>query len=462
MPLFLSSEAEVVVSGGGPAGFVAALSSARNGARTVLVERYGFLGGMATAAGVGPFMPFFDRKGKKVVGGIADEVVERLVEAGGAVGHSPIFTPFDPEVLKYVALEMLLEANVELRLHSYVTDVIMKNNKVLGIVTEGKSGKEVLMARIFVDATGDADVATRAGAPYQVGRPQDGLTQPPSLFLRVGKVDTERLIEYAEAHPEDMGWDGKLHFAEIDRPIPQGKGFTKCHFMGAFYAKTIPKAKEAGEVLLGKDWVTTFTDLREGEVILNATRATGGVNCLDVRALTWAEIDCRRQAMSLFSFLKRRCQGYENSYLLSTGAQVGVRESRRIIGDYMITVEDVVEERDFPDAIARCAYGIDVHDPLGGGALSSPEGGIGPKHGGSYGIPYRSLLPKRIENLLVAGRPISTDFWAHGSIRVMPYCMAIGQAAGAAAALSMRHGVLPRSLDSEELRKLLKRQGAIL
>lgn len=445
---------------------MAAIAAARNRARAVLVERYGFLGGMATAACIGPFMPFFDRRGNKVVKGIADELVDRLVEAGGAVGHGfvpnavshPGFTPFDPEVLKYVALEMVEEAGVELRLHSYVVDAVVKDNVIRGIVTESKSGRQILLAKIVVDATGDADVAARAGAPYQVGRPEDGLTQPPSLFVRVGNVNGEKLIRYAEEHPEDMG-PMKLSFVQMDRPIPEGKGFTRQHFMGAFYAKTIPKAREAGEVHVGKDWVTTFTDLREGEVILNATRVAGGVNCLDVRDLTAAEIEGRKQVMSLFGFLKRRAPGYENAHITSTGPQIGVRESRRIIGERVLTVDDVVEEREFPDAIARCAYGVDIHDPKGGGAI---EEGLGPKTGGSYGIPYGILLPKRIDDLLVAGRPVSTDFKAHGSIRVMPYCMATGQAAGTAAALSIEAGVTPRRLDVDQLRKVLRRQQVIL
>ena len=249
----VTKEAEVIVVGGGPAGIASALASARNGAKTLLVERYGFLGGMATAGLVGPFMTCYDIEGQEpIIEGVFKELVDRMVALGAAIdpagvrgfsayggyhpyGHEHV-TPFDPEALKYVAQEMILEAGVELRLHTFFLDSLTEENRIVGVITAAKSGLEALRARIVIDATGDGDVAARSGAPYEKGRSADGLLQPVSLFFRVGNVNDDVVQAYIDGHPDDAG-----------------------------FRSIVQRAKEKGDFSHTKDHLTMFRLPREGE-----------------------------------------------------------------------------------------------------------------------------------------------------------------------------------------------------
>jgi hypothetical protein len=440
----LTREADVIVIGGGPSGIAAAVASARNGARTLLVERYGFLGGMATAGLVGPFMTCYDIEGREpIIKGIFKELVDRLVAMGAAVdpagvkgfsafggyhsyGHEHV-TPFDAEALKYASQEMVLAAGAELKLHTFFVDCVVQADKIVSLITATKSGLEALRAQIVIDATGDADVAARAGTPFEKGRSQDGRMQPVSLFFRVGNVDDNAVQAYMDAHPED-----------------------EC------FADLVARARASGDYDLPKDRVTMFRTPRQGEWWANASRVHG-VDSTDGEQLTAAEIEGHRQVTVLLEFLRQYVPGFEQCCLLDTATQIGVRESRRIIGDYTLTAEDVFRARRFDDAIARVSFPIDIHDVKSGGGFFE-----GPRDGPYYTIPYRCLVPTGIENLLVAGRPISATHEAHGSLRVMPPCFATGQAAGTAAALAVETNVSPRTVDMGLLRDSLVQQGALV
>lgn len=401
---------EVVVAGGGPAGLAAAIASARGGAETLLIERYGFLGGMATAGLVGPFM--------RTVGveGVFTELLNHMARLGGAVGNA-----FDPEVFKYVADRMVEEAGVKLLLHTLVVGALMEGEAVKGLIVENKCGRGVVLAKVVIDATGDGDVASFAGAPFNKGREEDGLTQPATLMFRLGGVKP-----------------AKVDVEEVNKLFQEARG--------------------RGEISIPQESVTfgcRGSTVRDGEVSVNWTRVVK-VDGVDASDLTKAEVEARRQVMEAIAFYRKHVPGYEGCYLIDTAPQVGVRESRRIIGEYILTKEDVLEGRRFNDAIARCSYPIDIHNPEGPGTTWIP---LNP--GAWYEVPYRCLVPKKIENLLVAGRCISATHEAHSSLRIMPTCISIGQAAGVAASIAVKSGLAPRKIDVEILKRELQRQRSL-
>lgn len=374
------AEADVVVIGGGTAGVAAAVSAARNGAKTILIERNGFLGGTMTAGGVHIFM--------FTVGfpGFYREVMDELLRRGGRLPGS---RAFDPEVMKDVLYDLVTSAGARVLLLSTATGVVMEGRRILGVVVETPAGAGVVKGRIFVDCTGDGDVAAAAGAPFLLGRWQDGLPQPMTLMYVLKRAGRGRV-------------EGVLSF-----PMPGGR------------------------------------------VLINATRVRG--EATDVRQLTEAEIEGRRQVVAQVRRLKRRFP----VRLLSTAPHIGVRETRQILGLYILTEEDVALGRRFRDKIARCSYPIDEHNPTGlpGTRLERVK---------PYDIPYRCLIPRGVDNLLVAGRCISATHIAMSSLRIMPTCMALGQAAGTAAAICVKKGCLPNNLDISELQRLLVEQGCDL
>lgn len=442
---------DVIVAGGGPAGLCAAVAAARNGARVLLVERYGFIGGNATAALVGPWMTFHATPEEQVVEGLPEEIVRRLGEMGGTLGHVrdttgyvPTVTPFDAEVLKFVAMELCTEAGVELLLHSFVTDVLRDGDRVRGVVVHNKSGRMELGARVVIDATGDGDVAVLAGAEFQQGREADGLTQPLTLMFKLGNVDLDAVRAYMKAHPEDFykrtAWEC------LD---------TQAHLsVNGFYSQ-LAAAFAAGELNLKRDMVLFFQTVHPDEVTVNMTRVQG-LDATDAWQLTRAEIELRRQVMELVRFFRSRVPGFAAARLVSTGVQAGVRESRRIMGDYVLTGEDVLSGRQFDDIAARFAYPIDIHDPAGNSTRT-----IRPRCG-SYEIPLRTMLPRGLRGLMMAGRCISCTHEALAAIRLMPSAMALGQAAGTAAAMAATAGAEVREIDLAALRERLIAQGANL
>ena len=446
----LAGETDVLVVGGGPAGLGAAIAAADAGARVVLAERYGFLGGNATAALVMPLMSFHTHvptkqenatgatrllptdhgPGEAVIDGVLGRLLERLVRAGGAIAPSlatGYVVPFDPEWFKLIALELLDEAGVQFLFHAFASGVLPRNE---GVIFETKSGPLAVKAKVVVDCTGDADVALQAGAPCEIGR-ADGLAQPMTLMFRVADFQRAAFEAYVRENPKE--WRG-------------------VHGLWAL----VRRATQAGELDLPREDMLFFATPHDTEVSVNSTRVTRVLGT-DVWDLSYAEWCSRRQMRQIAAFLRRYVPGFEQSYVVQSGVQVGVRETRRVIGEYQLNVDDVLGARKFDDAIARGAYPVDIHNPKGSGTLLRR---LPP--GEAYDIPLRCLLPKNVDRLIVAGRCISGTHEAHSSYRVMPIVMATGQAAGVCAAMASQKHTPPRNIDVREVQRELLRQGASL
>ncbi len=441
---------DVIVAGGGVSGCMAAIAAARNGARTLLVERYGFLGGTLTNAGVGPMMTFHAGE-RQVVRGIAQEVVDRLTEAGGCLGHiedttgyASSITPFDAETLKWVLDEMTAEAGCQVLFHTRLCGARVEKGRIAALSLLGKGGKLPVEGRSFVDATGDADLAFLAGAETVAGRDADALCQPMTLNMKIAGVDVQALKDAVTREPDNFNI---RDLTALDRsPRLALAGFYRQH----------RKAKAEGRLSTGRADVLMFETVNPGEFILNATRVIR-LSAVDPWELSQAEREGRKQARELYDFVKREADGFQNATLISTGVQIGVRESRRVMGEYLLTKEDLLASRRFEDTVALGGYPIDIHDPAGEKTHTTHL-----KRGQYYSIPYRTLAAKGIENLLVSGRCISVTHEAGAAIRVTPIAMATGQAAGTAAALCGLGGMAAREVDVSALQALLEKQGAVL
>jgi len=443
-------EYDVLVVGGGNAGCAAAIAAARHGARTMLVERYGFLGGTATAAMVGPWMTFHSGK-QRIVGGVAQEMVERLVRMGGSPGHVhdssdyvPTITPFDPEMHKALLFEMMQEAGVSLLLHAYFLRALMDGEKVAGAIFATVAGERAYRARTTIDATADAYVAASAGVETQQGDAR-GRVQPATLIFRLSHVDLSKTAAYVRMHPEQMRTSLKTH----ERTAPALTAVAGLYELWQ-------DAQAKGDVTIPREVVSFFITPYPDEVTVNMTRVVD-IDPLDPDDLTRAEVAARGQAMELLHFFRTRVPGFENARIAATATQIGIRESRRIVGEYTLTRDDVLKAKHFDDAVARSAYPIDIHNPSGTGTQTQRL-----RPGESYEIPYRCLVPAHVDRLLVAGRCISTTHEALASTRLTPTVMTLGQAAGTAAALAMQEDVRGRDVNIAKLRGALKTDGVIL
>jgi 2-polyprenyl-6-methoxyphenol hydroxylase-like FAD-dependent oxidoreductase len=452
-PVDHNLEWDVIVVGGGMSGSMAAVAAARNGARTLLIERDACLGGTMTNGMVGPMMTFHSAN-EQVVVGLAQEVVERLQAMQASPGHIfdtsgyvPTITPYDHEAMKLVLQRMLLESGASVLFHSLVEDVVMQGTSLRGVVVRNKGGLETLSARQVVDASGDGDVAVLAGAPFQQGRASDGLVQPVSLMFKMTGVDLEMLKDYLIEHPE------------VARLSPRGAKPYASEPLVAVCAfdRVLQESIAAGDLPLQREHVLFFSTNHPSDVIVNMSRVQH-VNPVDAWELTRAELESREQIFALTHFLQQHIPGFAHARVTTSGSRIGIRESRRIMGEYVLTAEDVLAGRRFEDGIARSAYPIDIHAP---DAAEAHQDVFVPD-GQDYEIPYRCLVPQNVDNLLVAGRCISTTHEAHASTRVSPNCMAFGQAAGTAAAICARQGVTPRQLDVQFLRHTLIEQRANL
>jgi glycine/D-amino acid oxidase-like deaminating enzyme len=418
-----TAQADIVVAGGGPAGIAAAIAAARMGADVVLVERYGFLGGMPTAGFVFPFMTHYAGD-RPVIRGIWGETLARLEQYPHGFKPSTHLGMrhfcFDVEGLKQIWLEMCLDAGVRLNLHTWISDTMTDGNQVTGIVTHSKSGREDLTAQVVIDATGDGDVAARAGSPFAIGRQQDGLMQPMTLHFRLANVDMRRMPTREEINV----------LYERDR--------------------------KAGHITNPRENLLWFDTTYPDQVHFNTTRIVK-VDGTSRDDLTAAEIEGRRQTHELVGWITRTVPGFEQAYLLSTAPQVGIRESRRILGEHVVTEEELLNLTKFPDAIALSAYPVDIHNPAGTGTVMKHL-----PYGEYYSIPYRALVPRETEKLLVAGRPISTTHEAHAATRIQAVASATGQAAGIAAVLALRDRIPVREVPTDTLRAALRLQGAMV
>lgn len=417
---------EVLVIGGGSAGSTAAIASGKEGKKTLLVERYGFLGGTSTTI-LDTFYGFFipGKSGRKVVGGIPDILLKKLSDRNAMLLRPNTYgagtgVTYDPEILKVVWEELMSEANVDVLLHSFVADVTQKDGRITGVIVVNKSGFTMIEADIIIDASGDADVTALAGYPF------DGIgshipVQSLTTTFRVGNVDEAR----TKLFTKNQMWDwmkqanqsGKYH-------LPREEG--------SVHITTLPGVMATNMVRLA---IPDPTDIIE---------------------LSKAEILGRRQALEYFRFMKDFLPGYENSVFLNFSTQIGVRETRRIIGEYTLTKEDVLEARKFEDAIVLCGAPIEDHHNQTGTKWEYLE------EGKTYQVPYRCLIPKDSTNLLVAGRCLSATHDAHASVRSMGQCMGMGQAAGVAASLAIDQQCNPIDINIEMLQRKLRGYGAIL
>lgn len=441
-------ECDVVVAGGGTAGVVAALAAARNGAKTILIDRYGFLGG-SMINGAGPLHSFFNLykafpgvEKIQVVRGIPQEIVDRMVKAGGSPGHleqekggsyDSVITLIDWEIFKGVIFDMMEEAGVQVLLHAMAVETVKEGNRVKGVIIEGKTGREAILAKTVIDTTGDGDVAAKAGAAYIK---QHGTTAVGMPF-GMTNVDMPRLVKFLEE---------KGIVNQIIRADKFGSKIDDVIRLG-FELKTIPEFKEYMDKF--GIWGPLGASLHENNYNYINGCTLRKIDAADTGILSRAEIDLRKQVMTLSEMLKKHIPGFENAYLSWTPVSVGVRYTRVIDCEHDMTLDEIVNCQRFDDEVML--YGF--HD-------MAPRVMI--KNGGYYGIPYRAFLPKGVEGLLVAGRLITSTFEAHMSTRNTVSCMAQGQAVGTAAALAAKAGILPRELDTAKLRDVLKDQGVFL
>lgn len=447
----VAGEFDVVVLGGGPGGLPAAIAAARRGAKTILIERYGFLGGLATAGLIGPILGHRLRGAPvAAIGGIAEELCRRLAELGGAPPWEEAVRqggiPFDVEAMKYVADAMVQEAGVHLMLHSLGVSVATTNGKLEAVILEGKSGRQAVLGKLFVDGTGDAELAFWAGAATTKGRQADGRPQAMGSIFRIAGVND----------------------------IPQEAR--------AKVRKHIREAIEAGKLYMYNPGAgNKGSTVQPNELTCNVSRAGGdGTNVDD---LTAAELKIRRDTHDIVRFYRENVPGMQECYLSATPTTVGVRETRQIVGLSTLTGDDVVSGAKSPDAVARCSYWIDIHCPLGRVrnethlcSIKCPNDPpcvmfesyesdlpteLHPPEGDWFDIPYGCLVSKDIGNLLASGRCISADHHAMAATRVMGTCMAIGQAAGTAAAMGADAGVKAAAVPIDKLREALAADGQL-
>lgn len=415
---------DLIVAGGGFAGCAAAICAAREGLQVLLVEQANCLGGAPANCLVNPFMPYSTKingEDTKLSKGLFSEITDRLTQFTQQYDTALRGNTFNEEYLKIILARMAQEAGVELLFRSYISDVTMDGNTVTSVTVSNKSGNIKLKADYFIDATGDADLTAMAGFPFRLGRDEDGLCQPMTLCFRIGNIDIDG---FRQARPQIT-------------PLYQ-------------------EWKKLGKIKNPREDVLIFDTLTEGVLHFNSTRVVK-LNPTDAFDLTKAEIMAREQALELFLFLRENFDCFKNSHLLSTAAQIGVRESRMIDGEYVLTGEDLVSCRKFEDAIALGNYDIDIHNPEGEGTSHYYF-----KEGEYYTIPYRSLIPKNSRNLLTAGRCISVDHEAQASIRIMPIVCCLGEAAGFAIALAKAANGGVSEIDIKKLQEKLLQNGAEL
>jgi hypothetical protein len=439
-------DTDVLVVGGGTSGVGAAVAAARAGANTLLVERYGFLGGVAN---VGLCLhTFHSSKGQRVVAGLPWEMIQRMKALGGSTGpvwienaHMQTTTPIDVEVMKYVTQEMILTSGGHILYHTSPLEVVMDGDRICGVVMLTKSGKLFVRAKVVIDCTGDGDIATWAGVPYEKGREGDRKMQRMSLVFKMGNVDVPRA------------------FKEIGKGAAWSKLPDRDELYPVWWSATLEKyadeVKREG-LFLGTDefWGNT---VHARETNINASRLQGldGTSADD---LTTGEVEGKRQVYKLAEVLRKYVPGFEQSHIQATAPFIGVRETRRMVGDYQLTAEDCLQGRKFDDGVCKVGYPIDIHDPDSGKTLFTAIQG----DDGSYDIPYRCLLPRQVEGLLLAGRCISTTHEAMASTRTMVTGMMVGQAAGTAAAIALRNKSGLRNVPATELRSELRKQGVHL
>ncbi|CAM3018208.1 FAD-dependent oxidoreductase [Rariglobus hedericola] len=420
------AECDVLVVGGGPGGIGAAVSAARNGANTILVERFGSFGGTWTAGILSAIMPY------PYVKGIFAEVVRAWQERGGwNEGHWGAHDgwggggTYDSEVAKVALDRLVVDSGVTPLFFAQAAAVIREGNRVRGVIIESKEGRQVILAKMVIDSSGDGDVSVMAGVPADKGRESDGGVQPMTMIFKMTGVDDERAVASKQADPD--------------------------------FAKAWQAAKARGEITVPREDVLAGRNPKPGEWNFNTTRIVGK-DATKLRDVTDAMVEARRQVAEVAAFMRKNIPGFENAVVSETAPHIGVRESRRIRGDYTVSTKDIVEVTPFEDCIACGNWFIDIHSPTGEGTER-----VYPPEGKWYGVPYRTIRAQGVDNLLIASRCVDSSHEAHAAIRITPQVMAIGEGAGAAAALCVKLGLKStRDLDAKLLRETLRKQGAFV
>ena len=443
----VAARADVLVVGAGTAGTAAALAAARAGARTLVLERGGFVGGTGTAGLMCLYtVPY------TYVYGVCRELVDAMADVGGAV-RGPVI-PFDPEAFKQVALAKLQQAGVGLLFYTWTVGAITEDGRVRGVLVENKSGRQAVLANVVIDASGDADVAVAAGAKYVVGREEDGKMRPMSIVFRMGPVDVRQIAAYRAQHPEDFSPDPGHNILDLPQRIVRLDGFFEIMRAG----------RDRGAIDPNIHYLRLYGIAGDtGNLYVNSVRVYG-VDGTSSHDLTRAQQDGMRQIRELVAFVRAEVPGFARADLLETAVSIGVRETRRIVGDHTLTIEDCASARRFPDglstSIIHMVPGVEIH---------SPDGGEGDRHDpyvaglvlpfNEFSVPRRCLLPTGLDGILVAGRSLSATHEADGWTRSQPILMQVGEGAGVVAAVAARSGVTPREVDLGEVHAELARQG---
>jgi len=416
-------QVDVLVLGGGPAGYAAAIAAARTGSDVLLIERYGHLGGLGTGGVVLLMDCLFDRQGARWTDGLMWETLERLREINGLYYDHPTYLNVDSELFKIVAEQMCLEAGVRLRYHTWAVDAVMDGQTIQGAILESKAGRQAILAKICIDATGDGDIASFAGAGYELGRMRIALN------MKVADVDWDTYHKFVQAEP-DTNRDFKSEIRKQNGYILSLHG-TPYSDQGIFWVNN-PGLAHRDEIGV-QDWF-------EGD--LDPDQYRGELNALDPEDLTYVEIEVRQRLLRSVDFYRRNVPGFENIAIVAFASQVGVRDSRRIHGLHLLSKDDIIGRRQFDDAVGLAVvnYARDVE---------------------VYQVPHRCLIPQGVQGLLVSGRCISVDDWVINSIRLIPACVMLGQAAGTAASLSIHHKVPPAELPPLVLRHQLTRDSVL-
>lgn len=431
----LLGEYDVVVLGGGPAGMTAAAAAARRGCSTLLVERYGFLGGMGTAAGVTNFCGLHANvygQHELVVHGLADELLATLARLNGLCEPHRMFQDkimaqaYDNAAYKLAADDLVTASGAGLLFHAQAAGVLMREpSQIDALLVETKSGRQAVRGRLYIDCSGDGDLAAAAGAPFEKGDGHGGMLYPSTMF-RVNNVDPARA---------GRAWE---HF---------GEWMQAAEARGRRFARKTPIVRPQRNPV---EWRANVTQLSNAD--------GSAIDGTDAWQLSAGELQGRRQARDFFEFLREYAPGFENAYILDIAPQVGIRETRRIVGEYQLTENDVLGCASFLDSIGVNGWPIEAHVA---GDIVFKFADV-PNCRGFNQLPYRMLLPLRVDNLLVAGRCASMTHMGQSAARVTGPCFAMGQAAGTAAALALRTGVVPRRLDVARLQQVLQEDGAYL
>jgi hypothetical protein len=475
---------DVIVCGGGTSGVPAAIAAARTGAKTLLIERVGALGGQMTLTGPPGFAyaHMFNDRGEQIINGFLGETHDRLLKDGHAMPYPPqelrsanSYAFVDPDWWGLLVFDMMQENKVHLLLHSLVVDVLKEGNVVCGVVVENTAGRQTVLGKVVIDCTGEGDIASRAGAPFEkVDKTDPVPLEPPSIAFTMDGIDWEQVFKYTQENAEDMCLMAPAESLGVPKEVVEA-GAANIRAMkswrdlislgGISFNKISHQAIAAGDYHEFGDLGFFFTPREGGQVqaILQHSAQVANCDCTDIDELTYGEVEARRQAGITLKAAKKYLPGFQNAYLTRIGVELRVRETRRILCDHQLNWDDANEAKKYPDVIGKSAMTMGSRhvatvDTLG----LYPSGRANPPEGGSFDLPYRILVPKDVENLLVGGKMVSAT--RDCALRFLPETTETGQAAGVAAAICAKTGKTPRQLETDvaPLHKELLAQGVIL